>query len=130
MSNGMTILDKDDLSNQPRFTRPSIIGRGKKSKHFLKNKRAKLVHRPSSITVYGPLVCSDSGNVIAVKTLCGATFASSKKDVLRFTNEIIESDVVCARCEEIAKNLNKPSASDLVGHDVSVGGVRLWSETK
>lgn len=119
----MEKLDKYDVSEFPRWSKFKIVSRGIKSKPFLINPRAYLIHRPASITIYEakfPMFRYQKGEqIIAAKTLCGATF--DKHDI-KYADEIPKNSVVCFRCEAEAIRRNKKQSSELLGYQPTIAG--------
>lgn len=86
---------------------------------FVENSRGVLVHRPRSGTTYNLHKVPH----IAVSMWCGHTTTGDGKH-LTFLPAPPDGKVLCARCEAAAVEAGLPTADELAGKHVHVGGVR------
>lgn len=89
----------------------------KSSLPFVDNGRAILLHRPREITSYH----IHKYPHLAVHCFCGACFTGNTK----FTFLAIPGDdkLLCRRCEDIAVHNGLPSADEIAGRHIHVGGL-------
>lgn len=107
------------IRDWPKGKRAFAIGFWKYSKPFIENERAVLVHRPRTITTFNYL-----GTRIhhAVEMHCGNT--QTGDGVFRMHDMCPEEKVLCQKCEEMAVHRGLPSAEELCGRHVCIGGVK------
>lgn len=86
---------------------------------FIENSKAVLIHRPRYVVTHK--ISAKYKAHIAIGYWCGNHCSGTKK--FTFLDAPPDSKVVCARCEAKAIEAGLPSASDLVGRHVHVGGV-------
>lgn len=96
-----------------------------KSKPFLENKRATLIHRPRYIDTIRRRK-SENGRRegdrwLAIEAYCGSTFTGTDK--FTFHDTPPEGRIVCERCEMSAIEAKLPSSDKLAGKHVHVGKV-------
>lgn len=89
------------------------------SKPFVENKLAVLIHRPRHVTIHK---ISDRWPAhLGLHCWCGNCMTGTTK--FTFLDAPPEDSILCARCESAAVANGLPSASELVGRHVHVGGV-------
>ena len=86
---------------------------------FVENSRARLVHRPASVVRYN----LHRHPHLAITYLCGNGATGSQKFTFLATPP--DGSVVCARCEMAAIEAGLPSSTDLAGHHVCLGELRV-----
>jgi hypothetical protein len=89
---------------------------------FVENPRGLLIHRPRDAA----LRVWPSGkwaSYIVVHNWCGASF--TKKTT--FVKDIPAGALLCKRCEIAAVRAGLPSAEEITGHHVCIGGVRAYN---
>ena len=102
------------------FFMQGVVSRLKSCKPFVKNQKAKLIHRPISITVHK----SKSGYHMAIHYACGLMACGSKK--FTFLEAVDDEDVVCERCETMAVERYKhPSSISICKKHVHLGGLKV-----
>ena len=94
----------------------------KQSLPFVENPRGLLIHRPraASVRVWPG---GRWPSYIVVHCWCGTAF--TKKTT--FVADVPDGSLLCKRCEDLAVRSGLPSASEITGHHVCVGGVRAYN---
>ena len=89
---------------------------------FVKNLRGILIHRPRSVVIYN----LHKKPHMAIHYLCGngTTGPITNDSYIKFIPTPQNDCVVCERCEKIAITFDLPSASELAGTHVHVGGLK------
>ena len=87
---------------------------------FVENSKGVLIHRPHHVTNHNSLTPRWKSH-LAVHMLCGMTCTGTKK--FTFLDAPPVGRILCAKCEAIAQEKGLPSADQLAGRHVHVGGV-------
>lgn len=86
---------------------------------FVENSRAVLIHRPRTVTTHK--LGQKYKSHIAIGYWCGNSQTGTTK--FTFLDAPPEDRILCARCEEKAVEAGLPSAAELAGRHVHIGGV-------
>jgi len=86
---------------------------------FVENSRAVLIHRPRFVTTHR--IASKYHSHLSISFWCGAGSTGDKQ--FTFLDAPPDGKLLCARCEEKAVQRGRPSAHELVGRHVHLGGV-------
>ena len=87
---------------------------------FVQNSRGMLIHRPRHVTNCNNLKPRGKSH-LAVYMMCGMGCTGTTK--FTFLDVPPSDRVVCAKCEAIAQEKGLPSADQLAGRHVHVGGL-------
>ena len=94
----------------------------KESAPFLRNPRGLLIHRPRTAAVR----VWPSGrwpSYTVADCWCGCVFTKRTE----FIADIQPGELLCKRCEIAAVRAGLPSAEEITGHHVCIGGVRAYN---
>lgn len=116
------MIDLEIVPELNRKARRGVVAKIRKSKPFLINKMAKLVHRPRSINVHNRAL---GGYHYAIRVYCGASFTGRKK--FTFVDDLDSNQIVCARCEEFA-SIKHGTSSEICGKHIHIGGVKAYAK--
>lgn len=127
-------MNKIPLQIKPLpFWRPRATYALKSALPFIENDRGVLIHRPRYAAIHEAL-SEQFHPHMSVEMWCGSSANSNQMrhggpGVLTFIADVPLDRYLCWRCEERAVEMGKlPSAYELTGHHVCVGGVRAYNK--
>lgn len=112
------------LRQTPKFKSGFMMLR--ECKPFVANKMGVLIHRPLYINLHKVMVNGRLHRWMSIGHACGNSHCGSDK--FTFLDSLDDSQILCKRCEEKAIEYGYPSAIEICGKHVHVGGVKAIKE--